>query len=198
MKASLTRNNHRDFQQRHQGTYGFLLVENKRILVNVTRVSSDRVDFVDVDKTPYHVFADGGVDFEFIPVRRGWVNGAAHPYYFARVPARQYQRGISHNNTEGLYLSAAGAGPVEISFSALDDAITKTISYEEAYAKYLKGERDAVALSKHFAMTPLVFYFYNRSVGTIKNDALILSEPMLAQEISDVFRKHDITKRIVV
>lgn len=102
MLDSLTLDNFRDFSQRYQGTYGWLLNEakNGKVLVYIRKVEENRVTFMDITGRDFHANAGQQVTFEFLPVTRGWFYSEdGKMCLLSRKPARQWHRGICPANT---------------------------------------------------------------------------------------------------
>lgn len=193
MLDTLTSRNHVDFKQRYQSTYGFLLQEKKKHLVLITRVDGGEVRFVDLDKSEFYAYQDSDHTFEFIQVTRGWFNTSKGLYYLARVPHKQWHRGISDGNTESYELTDKGCVRRTIDLKILTEIFEKSVGADNAAAQFLEGKRHGFALSKHFALTQQSMYFDNVVVGAVAvngNDIRItLDTSIVQQEISDAVRR---------
>lgn len=191
MKDSLTRHNSRDFRQRYEGTYGFYhTMSGLKLLVYVSSVTERQATFRDLQGKEYFTYADSGETFEFIPVNRGYYNGVKDTYFLARVPARQWQRGISSGNTMGSVFYKGALCASDLNFEFLYKALVETTTNTEAWAQYLNKQREAIALSRHFAITRNQFYFYHNPVGQIEGTKIILKTPSIQQEVNDVVRRN--------
>jgi len=93
-----------DFKQRYQGCYGWLCYDEKETMVVITSVKRDRVTFNTKTGSDFFAFADQDVTFKFLPIRRGWYKTGTGVVLLERVPARQYNRGISAANTSCKYV----------------------------------------------------------------------------------------------
>jgi hypothetical protein len=196
MLDTLTSANHTDFRQRYLGTYGWFHTGGRKLLVYVNEVSDREVVFSDRQGTSYNVFRDSGLEFEFIPVDRGWFNTVNGAVYLARVPARQWHRGICKSNTqiytptkEGSF-TATGVG-----IRILSEIFENKVTVKDALDKYVVGS-NSVALSKHFAITPAAkFAFYDQLVGTVDHKegkfTLTLTDNLIHQEVSDLIRRNN-------
>lgn len=195
MLDTLTSKNHTDFKQRYQGTFGFLLQNDKKFLVQVTSVDKDEARFVDVKKNEYYVYADGEHMFEFIPLQRGWFNTKTNLYYAARHPARQWHRGICESNTFLSQLNGMGSFTVvSITLKVLSEIFEHPISHIEAYKAFLDGGRAGCAISRHFALALGKFYFDNKIVGDYTKESggitITLSNDLIRQEVTDTIRRN--------
>lgn len=197
MFAKFNAANAADFKQRHESTIGWLHRAGKTHLVYVSHVGGDRVSFSDKDGTEY--FATSAADdteFEFLPVTRGWKNGTKRAWYMQRRPARQYQRGVSPNNTEIFSLSPAGAlnkTGVEIQtvheYTSKDKVDPFDLFHDSLNAKRPYG----VAIDRHFALVPKgVVYFYDRLIGMNDGNKITIDYPAIRQELGDVLRRKNI------
>jgi hypothetical protein len=193
MKDTLTSRNHVDFRQRYQGTFGFLLVDEKKLLVNIVEVGEKQVVFVDKNKTEYYAYRDGGSIFEFIQVQRGWFNTLKGVYYLARIPARQWHRGICANNTTIHLLSEDKMRNLPINIHNLATVFETPLETNAAFNQFVDKEQTAFALTKHFAMDRKHLYFDDRTVGDIQTGnatvALGLKTDIIRQELGDAIRR---------
>ena len=191
MKATLSRFNAGDFRQRHQNTYGFIKVNDKRMLVHVDEVNGSFVSFSDIDGYKFTSNAGSDFEFEFIPVERAWHNTEHNPIYSSRVPARQWQRGVCDGNTRLLAVSDKGrVDSVACDFKQIASIFTfPGLTPLQINKRFEEGK--AVALSKAFAVSQLgAVYLYDRAIGTLnlKERKLKLNMPIVMQELSDAFR----------
>lgn len=192
MKDSLTHENWRDFGPRYVDTYAFYQTspEKKPTLVYITNSDEHSVSFqMTKGGFEYNAKRDSGTFFEFIQVDKQWVLGrSGKPYLMQRVPARQWRRGISRNNTSILsYNPKMGLDMEGVNFSTLGDI----------YCNEAKKEvcEFADVLSKHFLAVydgPLLFY--REPVGKVitKDTRRIIqlpSDSMVTQEVVDVLRR---------
>lgn len=193
MLDSLTSENHRDFAQRYSGTFGWFLGDNgKKTLVAVGETNSQQVQFADVKGAPYFANADAGVQFEFIPVDRGFFNAKDTTYLLERVPQRQWHRGIHTANTRS-YVPAGGMWvQARLNIKMLSDIFVDGVSLQTRLKEFVSGECDTVALSKHFAVTNGVVYFYSRKIGNYKDKVITLDSDLVKQEVCDVLRRNNI------
>lgn len=186
-----------DFKQRYQGVLGWLNPDKptEKRAVYVASVGPSKVVFRDSSGNDFYANVDAGVQFEFIPTQKAWYNTDRNVFLVQRVPARQWKRGICEDNTQinEVFKGTLFHGPLELSWrEAIFKIMTDTIDYEKATAKYLKGDRDSVALSKHFAMSGNSLYFYNIEVGKLDKTRITLSLPMVQQELSDLIRRNSL------
>jgi hypothetical protein len=110
MYDTLTTKNFEDFKQRYSGCFGWLTQENKEVLVHITSVKPDQVQFSTSSDSDFFAFANQNVIFKFLPIKRGWYNTRYGAVLLSRIPARQYQRGISSNNTSCMYFRFGSIG----------------------------------------------------------------------------------------
>ncbi len=192
MRDSLTRENARDFRQRYLGTYGFYTTTNKRLLVKMTEINERKVTFMDAQRNEFFAYADTKVEFEFIPVDRGFYNSQEDAVLLTRVPSRQWSRGISDNNTTVQKMGKGGLIPIQLSMDLLNGIFVGSPDMEMCLKQYLEGKRQTVALSKYFALSPDGLYFYEARVGTREGDTLTLQNDQVYQEVSDLIRRNSL------
>lgn len=197
MKDTLTLFNRDDFRQRYKHNYGFLTTENGRRLVYIREVSADRVSFVTQDNGDvYYAHAGAGIEFDFIPIVRGWYHTLEQAIFLTRVPARQYHRGISQNNT---VVQAGGYGmlfPSELSLALLKELFEEPITY--TLQNFLDQTVFYFILSKAFCICYNDVYFFNQRVGTYQNRTITLSSPLVQQEINDVIQRRNLALTVKV
>lgn len=189
MIDSLTSFNHRDFNARYRGTFGWYMKDDHtRILTYISEVGDAQVVFQDVQGMNYHAYANKGSKFEFLPVTKGWFYGRdGRMYLFSRRPARQWHRGICANNTTIYRVKPdGGLGSQEVSINVLDNVFN--CDEKELY----RYERDKnCLLSKQFAVLHGNVYLYDRIIGKVVDNAVKLNEEaqMLKQELLDVVNR---------
>lgn len=200
MKDTLTSRNHQDFRARYQGTYGYYVNPDnaQKVPVYVANCNQHKVTFQDIEGRDLFANVDTGIEFEFIPLDRGFfqtINGKV--YYLQRVPARQWKRGICYDNTQVHELT----NNLRSDVPNLLEVIAKLRPIDCAESWYLFNGKVPVALSKHFAIsTEGRLYFYNKSIGTVdhKTDTIKLVNDMLQQELTDLFRRNNISVTITL
>lgn len=204
MKDTLTSANHRDFAARYLHTWGFYTSEsNKKQLVYVSNVNNRRVRFVDKNQsTPndyYEALVDKGIEFEFIPVNKGYYNTNEGTFLLTRVPARQWKRGISVENTKCAQLKDTLVNVV-LSHKLLSDIFDNSaLDYNNIWEQFQKQKRVSAAISPHFALNMNGgFYFFDKQVGVLKGEIIVLKTNVVFQEVTDVLRKHNIALSVVV
>jgi hypothetical protein len=204
MLDTLTSHNIRDFNARYNHTWGFLVQDNGlKKLVWVSKVTEERVSFNDSAGNKFFGLVDKGMMFEFIPITRGLFNVSYGPsngvILLQRVAARQWQRGISANNTRA-YILAGGA----FIQHPLDTVIPKIFEGGQTNAKlsadmvdHILAKGEGVALSRHFAVMQDKMFFFNIEVGTVKDKKITLTHPTLSQEINDMLRRNKYNLQVI-
>ncbi len=192
MRDTLTTNNFRDFRQRYEGTIGFFHNDLRKILVRMTSVSDRKASFEDSKGNEFFAYTDSGVEFEFIPVDKGFYNTFAGAVLLQRVPERQWHRGISPTNTQAAFLYKDTFLPKAVDIDLISDIFEDAVSIDKAMGDFLSGKLPSLALSKHFAVTNNNFYFYNKVVGTVsKTREIKLSSNAIEQEVQDLLRRKE-------
>jgi hypothetical protein len=199
MKASPTSLNLRDFTQRHQGTFGWYIKQDgSRLLVHIDKV--DRiVNFSDVDGFKFYAAVDKHVEFEFLPITRGWFNTSTNkPVFLHRVPARQYTRGISTSNTQCLSFSNSGLLlKSTLSMEMLNDIFV--VKPQQTFEQFLSSGLFFV-INKYFLInkTTSDVWLYDRVIGKWDGKRTItLSSSMFYQELFDAISRNKLPLEVV-
>lgn len=184
MKEEVVSHGYRDFQQRYLGTYGWYeKPDGTNILVQVFKVTSEKVGFVDENGGEYWALSDVGNVFSFLPVQRGlyYYNGSI--IYLQRVPARQYKRGICLENTSINNLTEDYR--MDVSHALLQ----KVFGWQEnpTLEKFKELPARDVLLNNMFAIIRKRVYLYDNVIGTY-NGRITLSNKLFKQELDDVIR----------
>ncbi len=196
MLDSLTSDNWRDFQQRYQGCYGWVLTNNKEVPVYVSRVTDTAVTFTGLSGEEYFTYANKDVKFKFAPLNRRLVIGASGElYYIARRPARQWSRGVSESNTLISRIRGSRATPAGITPEIMSDILSGTTS---KVTKGTVGEINNVLLSDLFAISGNILYMFNLSSGTITGDVINVSRPLFMQEVVDAVRDSKLSYKVAL
>lgn len=186
MLDTLTSENYGDFNRRYVETFGWLVKDGQRRFVYIN--ASDRyvVQFSVGGEFKYSATVDSGVMFEFIPVDKGWYTSVdGKLYYFERIPARQFRRGISAHNTK-LYLMDKKVFRSQV----LEYKTLKNIFENDRPYQYIPGMDSA--LSKFFAINQQGDVFFNDVlVGKTTDGVIKLSHNAVYQELSDLIKRNN-------
>jgi hypothetical protein len=193
-----------DWRQRYNKTYGWFRPEaGEKKLVYITDVNQ-KVVFHTSDGQEFFANLDKDVKFEFLPITRGWFytrDGGA--VLLQRVPAKQYHRGISKNNTAMYFLRAdgtlggrgLGAG---LEFTVLEDVFVSQPTPH--FQEFLKGKSWCWLPSKFFAVCfHGQVYMYDTRIGTfdrVKN-IITLDNTLFLQELRDAIRRCGVQMEVV-
>lgn len=195
-----------DFRQRYEGTYGFFIKGDQRILVRLDSINTEdvkQVSFSDKDGIKYKLRADSdddSVGFEFLPPKNSYHNTLEGTYLLKRIPTRQYSRGICDRNTS---IQTVSGRVVPVDFKYLHQLFGKNPSPKEMLALVQspawKFER-SIALSSQFAiqLDNSRLYCFSLRIGEValtKDNvvAITLDDPSLWQtELRDCFSRTQI------
>lgn len=192
MIDTLTAQNRNDFSQRYRGAFGWLVKEDSaRKLVHITDVQADRVIFSTSEDSGFFALSNKGVQFEFLPVTRGFIPTKKNVYLLNRHPARQFQRGISEGNTTlSVVLNRGNAiYPTLLNLEGLSQVFEHPISYKESVTKYLEQDDPVCALSLHFAIAGKNLYFLGRPAGSVEKTT-ITPMTLIKQELQDLINRN--------
>lgn len=200
MRTTYDLNTVRDFGPRYKDTYGFLINRDnptERRLVYITSNDDRAVYFItETDGLTYHALRDSGVQFEFIPVNRGFFNGTNNKvYHLQRVPARQWRRGLGRSNTEVSTVTAEGIFTTKLSFGLCHTMFDNAPDYR------CQGEIPTNrAISKHFAICGDRLYFHQLIAGYMaKSGGIELTNKVsIQQELQDTLRRNGYDKLIYI
>lgn len=198
MLDTLTLYNRDDFVQRYSQSYGWFLHPEKKqkVLSYIRKVDRERVVFV-TSTGEFFAYAGTDVQFEFLPITRGWFYGPSGLVFLQRIPAKQFCRGISDKNTMVMEVNSLGK-LVEgnLSLALLED-VFNPIMQGKSFRSYLEGTLRGFVLSQYFALVANKVYFYNHLVGEFtNNNEIILSNPMIAQELSDTICRNNLPIKV--
>lgn len=189
MKATLTSDNYRDFNQRYAQSYGYFIKSNgERLPVYMTDVNESAAYFQNLDGVEFSANCNSGVEFEFTQIaRRIWLGFDGNLYCTSRVPRRQWQRGISNGNTSCYKLTKKGPVGIDITHNVM-----KNLMFNQG----VNVIGNNILLSEQFAICGEIVYLYTMCIGSYKpeNKAIILDEKykMFMQEISDAAKQFGI------
>jgi hypothetical protein len=200
MRDTPRANNIADFQQRYGGTFGWLVnpTTNKKLLVSIISVDRNGVRFKDASGQEGHAYLDTGVMFEFLPVEQGWFNTDKTSYFMTRRPARQWHRGISHDNTAIFAEKKNGLWSVNVSIDVLDDIFNRNIPIADCVRDLRENKRSAAGISKDFAILGKELYFYSKPIAKYEDGKILLETPIIAQEIKDAIKYNNLPLEVVI
>jgi hypothetical protein len=180
-----------DFKQRYGRSFGFLITPEtgQKLLVAITGVSSQKVTFDSVSASGYFVFVDKGVQFEFIPITRGWFRTQQHgAVLLNRVPARQWTRGISRQNTTAAQMSSGRLYPIDLTLQILHDIFVSPIPED---INTFNSKKEFI-VNKYFLLKSGVVYCYSKEIGVYKDTTIFLHTDIMVQELSDAIRRQSL------
>lgn len=202
------RSNARDWVQRYQGTYGKYHKDGRSVLCYLSKIDldSDRpcLYFKDSNNCDYHLYVDNaqGVEWEFLLPESKYYNTPKGVYYIQRRAARQFQRGISNNNTIVNTITGRGSIPAKLGFDillAVDSAFTSV----DAYDYHTKW--GAVALSSQICLAATGVYVASSMIGTYtwenaSPDIQLVGDAgkMFMQEVKDSLTRNGIKEYTLV
>lgn len=187
----------RDFTQRYADTYGwFLAPSNKKVLVKLASIGETYLKFIDSKGTSYTANADKGNFFEFIPLEKSLYTFLDRLILVQRVPARQWRRGIHHQNTTIFFVGERMGGGLDVDFEVLEH-IFKPNHHKESLERFLEGKTKNVAINAMFGVAGNNLYVYNRVIGTFDKTRLALSDDLFKQEVVDMIRDHKLPWELV-
>lgn len=178
-----------DFRQRYEGTYGWYVAKDKKILVAIQSVGEGMVQFIDRNSIKYTLNRDSTEDigFSFLAPKMQWHNtNAFGPVLVQRIPQKQYRRGIHQANTRIVNKDGANLG---VGFSSLAGVFESTMSLRDA------TKSPAFAVSPQFMVDTEkgIVKCYGSRIGDVsksKDQFIVdLSIKHLSQEVGDSFRR---------
>ena len=190
MKATFNSHDTRDFIQRYVGTYGYFELEGKPDLpVWIETVDGNTLYFSDFDGNKYHTYADQNVSFKFQQVRRSYYIGkSGNIYLLERVPARQYQRGVSRSNTRCYRYGNGNWNPIRVDHTSMAD-----IMFGGTQCKH------GIKLSETFALLDNVLWLYTSAIGVSDGATIQIMNgwTKFRQEVSDAIRDSKLNYKVV-
>ena len=201
MLDSPTSANIEDFRQRYRNTYGFLKrKDNADLLIYIKETGHDRVTFTNTLGQEFYANLNKDVMFEFLPIIRGWYATRLGPRFFMRVAERQYHRGISRGNTTvySINLATDRLAIDALRMDVLEDIFVLKFP-SPTFSSYQRCTADYFIPSKHFLLTGLSLYMYDRKIGDIDptRTKLVLSDKTFQQEVSDFIRRQNLPLEVV-
>lgn len=196
MLDTLTGNNAADFKARYQGTFCWFMHDGQRLLVRIDTVQGNKVIFTDFFDRKLEVYVDSNLFFEFLPLSRRWnVTQDGTLFYTARVPARQWKRGICDENTQLCGFDPASRVLLTLPMRNLFQYLHNIDQFPKNNLNtYLKDPSKGAYLSRHFVISPTgKFYFLLQEAGTFtRTNKLELYDDVIAQEVSDLITRENL------
>ena len=178
----------RDFRQRYLDVFGYFPTERGDVLVRVNHVDDAKTTFVDAKGLSYTAYADKGVVFRFIPITKRLFFYKKNLCLAHRKPARQYQRGITYNNTT-----------MQTMFG---DALTVDFDTIEAYSNNRDPDTDKgdLLINNMLAIYSNSVYLYNLNIGAVLQSSkrIVLHTKLFRQELTDSLRDNGLNYEVVL
>lgn len=177
MKDTFTSDGLDRWGQRYDQTIGFYQQEDKDpMVVQIIQISPKQLVFKDAQENQYTGFVDKGIEFNFIPVIRGWFpTKKGEAYFLSRHAARQWRRGISPANTKVVKMQGNRFTSVEN-----EDYLKIMDMLFSSPVPYAKTAYPGATLSKHFHISTRDMhgnsniYCYDRPIGKFTSQKEIL------------------------
>ena len=182
-----------DFKQRYRGTYGFYHRGDQKTLVRIENIDLDRrnVIFIDRDENDFTLAMnhDDDIGFSFLAPRAQWYNTSLGACLVARVPQKQYRRGIC----EGITVITGPNGcKLGVSFNTLHAIFVAPMTLDQA-----KEQLTSFAIAPQFLldMAAKRIKCNNFVIGTAGKDSQgvyhikLDDTDLFRQEVTDAFRR---------
>lgn len=139
-------------------------------LFYVRAVREQRVEGTSQDGTPFELYLDAEFPYEvdYVLPHKSYFQWGDHACLLQRIPAKQYQRGISANNVSLSLLRAGGQGAdTSVGFEVLMSFVSKQafMSLDTA----IESDKISVVLSPRMAFIPSTkkIYLDSKCVGQL-------------------------------
>jgi hypothetical protein len=191
-----------DFKQRYCNGYGiFITKEGRRIVVYLDALERGRLHFRDANNQEYFVNVDTHAQFEFLPSVRGWHQQEQGAVLLARIPARQYNRGINHHNTSAMVYSGTTFLSIEVDHNLVESLFNETPPpLLERVTCLFSGVKDFCVLSPYFCLTHGKVFLSNLHIGDYTKAThhinIVLSNPVASQELTDLINRNNLPMRV--
>ncbi len=180
MRETPTSLNINDFRQRYLRSFGFLVdpKTEKKTLIQISDVGSERVLFNTLNGSGFFAYVNMGAVFEFLPITRGWFATEVGPVLLQRIPARQFNRGITRANTSAYSVTSLNDWtPWDLTLKLMHDVFVEP--------KPNKINAECFLLNQFFLVNYGKVYFYQQEVGEFKEGTIILNDTLVLQEVLD-------------
>lgn len=146
--------NYEDISRYYKNTY-VKFKETGDKLFFISRVGSEKVSGSTSDGTPFELLLsfDAPYEVDYVLPHKSFFQYEALACLLQRVPAKQYQRGISDSNTALFALKSTGTlTQISVSFSLLEAFVCKQTFMSLSQA--ISSDKTTVVLSPRFAYAP--------------------------------------------
>lgn len=181
----LQSSNASDIQKYYEGSYVKLREFGDRVFL-IHKVNKDGVYFQDssAEEGVIHLHDSSPYNLDMVLPNKALYQLGNFCYSLARIPARQYSRGITQQNCQVRKLTSDGWGNVPISFPVLQGYMSKP-TYRPL-AEVVETCKQSEALTDRFAYQALgkKIWCDNRVVGTINKDLkTVACDKLLEREV---------------
>jgi hypothetical protein len=148
--------NAEDIQRYYRNTYVKFHETGDRLFF-IRDVNTHVVRGRDQDDTEFELYLseDHPYEVDYVIPRKSFFQYKSRACLLQRHPAKQYQRGLSHNNTRIQSLTrTGGAGDIEVCFDSLKAYVAKQDFPSFDRGVTVKGKNVSIVLSQRFAYVP--------------------------------------------
>lgn len=189
--------NHDDINRYYKNTY-VKFKETGDTLYYIRHVSREVIKGTDQTGTEFELWLSDEHPYEvdYILPNKSYFQYKKRACMLMRIPARQYQRGLSANNTRIQSISrTGGANNLELDFSLLMSFVSKQEFLKIDKAVLNKAKDHSIALSPRFAYVPdnKVILADQVSVATVfpEEHKIVLRHPIFLPELKELVANTD-------
>jgi len=181
----LVSSNASDIQKYYEGSYVKLREMGDRVFL-IHKVNKEGVFFQDSDNMEgvIHLHDSSPYNLDMVLPNKALYQMGQYCYSLARIPARQYSRGITQQNCQIMKLTSEGWGKVPLSFVVLQGYMSKPMY--RPLAEVVETCKHSEALTDRFAYQAQgkKIWCDNRVVGTINKDLkTVACDKLLEREV---------------
>ena len=186
--------NWEDISRYYRNTYVKFKDTGDRLFF-IRRVDQYAVTGTDEDGTEFELFLndDHPYEVDYVLPRKSYFQVGKRAMMLARIPAKQYQRGISNGNTILTSLNKAGGiAKHDIGFEILKQFVTKQKYWTLDEAVRNKGRNYSIALSPRFAYVPdcSMIFVDQKGIAIVdkKEQTVNLTLPIFLNEVEELIK----------
>jgi hypothetical protein len=182
--------NYEDIARYYRNTF-VKFRETGDTLYYIRSVSSYSIRGTDENGTEFELFLNDEVPYEldYVLPRKSFFQYRGQACLLQRIPAKQYQRGVSENNVRLQLIQKKGTvQTIDLGFEALKAFVSKPAFPRLDDAVANKEGNNSVVLSPRFAYAPAIKTIYADlvPVATIVGKAVRVSHKIFAPELAKI------------
>lgn len=191
--------NREDILKYYKNTY-VKFKETGDTLYFIEHVYEDRIVGTSENGQPFTLYMDDEhpYELEYVLPQKSFFQYGEHAAMLRRIPARQYYRGVSPDNTQIMYLAAGTVRKFDLGFGTISAFVNKKQFFSLSQARKSPNYSCVLSPRMMYQRTNRGLYMDFVQIGTVYANEVRLSKPIFKTEVEDLMKQTGDKYKVVV